>query len=366
MKVLLVPGTGVTPGSGGQGSFCKYVAEGLIELGHSVELNAGQEWSAFCKQWSISLRNGDGSPAGPVDVVHLNGLGIRRAIRETLRGSRLIFTHQDYRYMCPSFIAWTPNGCVGDGLRGPCQYCPNRGLWSRTSLGIRRLIAGRSSNVAVSRCVLRRLALPNGSVIFNPARVEPASSSQDQRLLAFAGRLVPEKGVQVLLEAVSKLDHVRLEIAGDGPMLPWLRQLAIDLRIESRVRFLGQVPLENVLDLYRRAAAVCVPSIWHDPCPLAAIEAMAIGRALVTSDRGGLPELAGDERGWVCHAEDADEWAETIRTALADTEERSRRCRRATDFVAGGLSPRHIAQQYVDVYTKALGGTMAGTGTVEG
>lgn len=218
-----------------------------------------------------------------------------------------------------------------------------------------RFLAGRCYNVAVSNCVLRRLALPNGSVILNPARAEPASAPAEPGLLAFAGRLVPEKGLQVLLQALSRVDGARLEVAGEGPMSQALRQMAVDLGIAARVRFLGLQPLEAVLDLYRRASIVCVPSIWHDPCPLAAVEALALGRTLVTSDRGGLPELAGDERGWICRAEEPDDWATTLRRVLEDHEERERRSRKATQFVADELSPRRVAEQYLAVYENWVG-----------
>jgi len=139
-------------------------------------------------------------------------------------------------------------------------------------------------------------------------------------------------------------------------MLPLLRQLVAELGLETRVRFLGNLPLELVTDLYRRATVVCVPSIWHEPFGYAAAEALALGRALVASDRGAFPELVGRTRGWLCRAEDPSDWANTLRTVLEDDDERARRCREAVHFVATDLDPLPVARRYAALYEKHIGG----------
>lgn len=359
MRLLLVTGTGVDPHHGGQGSFCRYLAEGLVELGHAVEMAGGQGWAGFCGEWGIPLRDGQGAPSKKVDLIHVNGPGIRRAVLGLTSRHKVVLTHQDHRYVCPATTAWTPKGCAGSGSCGPCRHCPTRDPWSRARLAVLRFVAASCCNVAVSSYLLRRLVLPNGHAILSPIRRQPTSAPQDPNLVAFAGRIVPEKGLEVLLRAVSKVGDIRLEIAGDGPILPTLRRVARDLGIARRVRFLGPQSLDGVQNLYRRAAIVCVPSIWHEPYGYAAAEALALGRTLVASDRGALPELAGCERGWVCRADDPDDWAKTLKKALEDGEERERRCCAGARFVSEELSPRRVAERYSALYERCLGGASA-------
>lgn len=352
MRVLFFPGQGVYPQRGGQGSFCRYLAEGLVELGHSIEIVASGEWAEFCRKWDIRLRNGRRQSVTKPDAVHISGPAVRSAIIELAAGRNVLLTHHDHRYICPATTVWTPNGCQLRDSVGPCRYCPNRDVGARARLRTLRFVAPRCCNVAVSSYLLRRLALPNGHAIFNPIRCESSADPVDSQLVAFAGRLVPEKGIDVLLRAVSKVDDVRLEVAGDGPMLPHLRQLADELGITARVRFLGNQTAEAVLDLYRRATVVCVPSLWCEPFGYSAAEALAIGRGLVTSDRGALPELAGDDRAWVCRAGDPDDLAATLRKVLENRDERERRSERALQFVSRELDPRRVAERYASLYAQ--------------
>jgi len=216
------------------------------------------------------------------------------------------------------------------------------------------MVAARCWNVAVSSYLLGRLALRNGHAILSPIRTEDGSTTQQHGLVGFAGRLVPEKGVEILLRAISKLPDVRLEIAGEGPLLPRLRELSFELGIAPRVNFLGYQSADKVKELYRRSSVICIPSVWQEPYGYAAAEALALGRGLIVSDRGALPELVGTDRGWICRAEDPDHWATTIARALADEEDRKRRVLNATCFVNAELSPLRVAQRYAKLYESAL------------
>ena len=108
-----------------------------------------------------------------------------------------------------------------------------------------------------------------------------------------AARLSPEKGIDAAISAAAGAG-IPLRIAGDGPDRPRLEALAD--RAGSPVELLGRVTPEGVRELLAGAAAVLMPSNYHEFSPYAALEAMAQGVPVVATALGGLPELLGPER----------------------------------------------------------------------
>lgn len=110
----------------------------------------------------------------------------------------------------------------------------------------------------------------------------------------FIGRLSPEKGVERLLDAWSKLDRRRrLVVAGDGPEMHALQAKAATLNLEN-VRFVGFVDQAAQKELWAGAAFSIVPSVWQEPFGMVVLEAWARGRAVVAHRIGALPEIITD------------------------------------------------------------------------
>ncbi|MDC3009371.1 glycosyltransferase family 4 protein [Synechococcus sp. AH-736-G20] len=111
--------------------------------------------------------------------------------------------------------------------------------------------------------------------------------------LLFVGRLDPIKGLESLLEALSVLQslglNVILDIVGTSthPRLEYLFNLAHDLDVDSRINWLGSVPRGNLSTLYLNSHVVVVPSI-DDPLPTVVLESMACGRPVIGSSVGGI------------------------------------------------------------------------------
>ncbi|GAB7044571.1 MULTISPECIES: glycosyltransferase [Catenuloplanes] len=113
--------------------------------------------------------------------------------------------------------------------------------------------------------------------------------------VVFAGRLVPAKGPQVLVEAVPRLLEIapgaRVTICGDGPLLPSLRRRIDELGVGHAVELTGWLDPAAVAARIAAADVVAVPSIWPEGFGLTCLEALAAGRAVVASDVGALGEL---------------------------------------------------------------------------
>lgn len=111
------------------------------------------------------------------------------------------------------------------------------------------------------------------------------------------GRLVPDKGQRLLLDAVSSLRarglDVRLTLVGDGVDRAMLEQRAEELGLADDVNFTGSVGQDQILALYAEADVFCLPS-FAEGIPVVLMEAMATGLPVVTTEITGIPELVED------------------------------------------------------------------------
>ncbi|WP_258360739.1 glycosyltransferase family 4 protein [Moorella sulfitireducens] len=142
--------------------------------------------------------------------------------------------------------------------------------------------------------------IPNGvyGQKFRFVAVDPAVrqryAASHEKIIFFVGRLVIEKGVQVLLEAMprvlSSCPEAKLVVAGQGPMEGQLQNRARELGISDRVYFAGYIDDHTRNQLYRAARVAVFPSLY-EPFGIVALEAMAAGTPVVASETGGLAEI---------------------------------------------------------------------------
>jgi D-inositol-3-phosphate glycosyltransferase len=145
---------------------------------------------------------------------------------------------------------------------------------------------------------------------------------ENERVVAFIGRIQPLKAPDVLLRAAAKLPDVRVLVAGgpsgSGLAAPdGLVRLADELGIADRVTFLPPQSREQLVNVYRAADLVAVPS-YSESFGLVAVEAQACGTPVVAAAVGGLPVAVRDGvSGTLVDGHDPDDWAQAI-AALFD------------------------------------------------
>ncbi len=172
--------------------------------------------------------------------------------------------------------------------------------------------------------------------VFKPYEDDAARALQGKleldpgkRYLLYVGRLVPIKGVHVLIEAFSEVlrrhPDVRLLISGSSffqgaAKTEYERQLVELARpIASSIVFTGFLPHETLKYLYSAADIVVMPSVWQEPCALVMFEAMASGTLLVGTTVGGVPEVVNDgHNGLLVPAGDVAELTRALCGALED------------------------------------------------
>src|SRR6266851_1601271 len=129
---------------------------------------------------------------------------------------------------------------------------------------------------------------------------EPQHVPHEGLAIGYVGRLVPQKGLDTLLQALARQRGAkwRLTIVGDGPERERLEHLASELRLAARVRWTGGLPPEQVANLWQDLDVLVQPSLalphWREANGQILMEAMANEVAVLGTDSGVIPELVGD------------------------------------------------------------------------
>ncbi|MFL6197465.1 MAG: glycosyltransferase family 4 protein [Thermoanaerobaculia bacterium] len=156
-----------------------------------------------------------------------------------------------------------------------------------------------AGSIAVSQAVADDLAVPS-VVIPNPYRDElfrwlPGVERTED--LVFLGRLVSDKGMDLLLDALALLAaeglRPRLTVVGEGPEEPRLREQAERLGVAEQVRFAGLVTGPELVELLNRHRILVAPSRYNEPFGIVALEGIACGCVVVGSAGGGLRDAIG-------------------------------------------------------------------------
>ncbi|MBN1963810.1 MAG: glycosyltransferase [Anaerolineae bacterium] len=183
------------------------------------------------------------------------------------------------------------------------------------------------------------------------------------RTLGYVGRLVPEKGVDVLLRALAQLmqeglANWRLDVVGSGPERGRLEQLAGQLGLRERVIFTEWVGSMQMPVFYRQLDVLLLPSLtrpnWKEQFGRVLIEAMACGVVPVGSDSGAIPEVIGDA-GLVVPEGDATALAHALRRLLLDDDLRRELMRAGRRRIMARYTMEQVAQATVDVYRELAG-----------
>ncbi len=238
-----------------------------------------------------------------------------------------------YRPICPTGTKMLPNGSRCDFRAGPACYregCLPARDWIPLMLQLRlfRTWCGAFGSIMANSDWVRKRLEEEG---IEPVEVlrYGIETRRGETVLSeaptavFAGRLVKEKGADVLLRAFAKasgrVPGSRLVIAGDGPERKNLEALAAKLNLAASVSFRGYLKPQEMNDELSGAWVQVIPSLWDEPFGIVAIEAMARGTAVVASGSGGLGEIIEDGvDGFLVPPGDADALSEKLTTLFND------------------------------------------------
>lgn len=216
-----------------------------------------------------------------------------------------------------------------------------------------RLARYAAANIAISEAVADAIGIPC-TIIPNP--YDDALFCRDEtvprnRELVFVGRLVSDKGADILLAALGELHkqglHPKLTIVGDGPERAALEEQAKSLKSNEQVFFASAQSPPKVAELLRGHEILVVPSVFEEPFGVVALEGAGCGCVVLGSDGGGLPGAIGPSGLTFQRGNVADLTGKLMQLLQARED-----WRRYHDAAPGHLAkhqPREIAARYLEV-----------------
>lgn len=331
-------------------------------------LQTANPWAA----WALRGALKDFRP----DVVHLNLfltqlspliLPVLRlpAFRDVPR----VYYAQWQRAICPTGTRLLPDGSA---CRAPWgRSCYRNGClpirdWVPLMLQMRVLgawIGSVDRMVAISNFVRERLEEADfqGIDVIHGGIAEraPRPPLTGPPRIGFAGRLVPEKGLDLLLRAchllIRDFPQLKLDIAGEGPALSSARTQAAALGLGDCVTFHGKLSQPEMERVFQRAWVQAIPSVWEEPFGMVAAEAAMRGTAAVVSGGSGLTEIViHGETGLHVAAGGPEPWAAALKSLLGNSVVAERMGAAARLDALARFSLDRNVQRFLDLYEDLL------------
>lgn len=300
------------------------------------------------------------------DVLHLHNpyplispWVVRTAHRH---GLPVVQTVHNYRQVCSSGVYFR-DGRICQDCRGRVLGVPAivhrcyRGSRAQSALMATTLAVHRPTWRSVDRYIaltsavaehLREYGIPADRIVVKPNGIpDPGRPAPLGDGFLFLGRLSPEKGLDLLLNAWRRHPEGSLgplRIGGDGELRPLAEAAAAE---RADVHYLGSLDRAGVAAVLRDSAVVIAASTWHDVLPTVVIEALAAGRPVLGTALGGIPYLIGMDdpataAGWVVPPEPA-AMAAALPVAASGAE-----------ALAGAARSRYVRTFHPDTVTKRL------------
>ncbi|MBN2190500.1 MAG: glycosyltransferase family 4 protein [Candidatus Aureabacteria bacterium] len=310
------------------------------------------------------------------DIVHINNIShyISPSILHAIKKKHIpvVMTLRDMQMVCPTYLMLS-------GAR-PCEKCRNgrffwcvlrkctKGSYAKSVLNAVEMYLHHkimhiydAVDIFISPSIFLREKMSEmgfkPGIVLLPNFIElkeytPADSAGIRKIVYF-GRLSPEKGVLTLLKAAKDIG-VELDIIGDGPIKGDIESFIRSNGLEN-VRLRGFLGREELREEVRESFAAIVPSECYENNPRSVLEAFALGKPVIASKIGGIPEIVKDNRtGLLFEPGDISGLAGKIRYALENPEKFAEMGREARLSAEKDYNPAAYYNKLMEIYGVAL------------
>lgn len=320
----------------------------------SVSLAAAKEFQRLEHEVKVVTQTESGDPGDD------HGLVVLRKPSPSVLLSAVrwcdVFWHNNLRVrvLWPAIVAGKPLVVTHQG-----SYCLKPSGFDLAQR-FKHAIVHRCASIAISEYVagcfaVRSVVIPNP---YDEATFYASAPDSGERPgdLVFAGRLVTEKGVDILLQSLfllrEKNCHPRLTIVGLGPEKARLERITADLGLQQQVSFVGPLRGAQLANIFRAHKILVVPSRYKEPFGVVALEGIASGCAVIASNGGGLPDAVGP-CGLTFPNEDTYSLAGAIECLLSDPARISGMRSRSSEHLQR-FRTASVAQSYLQVFQSAI------------
>lgn len=249
------------------------------------------------------------------DIVHINNFqrqlsaSIIKAIKE--KNIPIVFTAHDMNSICPSsamlYQGKICEACIEKGyLECIKKHCVKNSIM-KSILGViekkyydmnkifKKIDCIVSpSNFIKQQLIKGKLPYSRIEVLYNFVNETNTANIKIGDYAFYFGRLSIEKGIINLVDAVSQIPNGKLYIAGDGPERQNIENRIKENKLDDKIILLGYLNQDEIRKYISNSRFVVVPSVWYENCPYSILETMEIGKPIIGSNIGGIPELIED------------------------------------------------------------------------
>lgn len=277
------------------------------------------------------------------DIVHLNNFQrqLSASIVDCCKKNNIpmVFTAHDMQAICPASAMLYKGEICEDCIKKGYSSCIKKSCIKdsklKSILGVLESRYYRKNNIysiidfIITPSEFLKTQLIKGNLEYKRIETlhnfvinsDEVKKYKDEGYAFFFGRLSVEKGILNLLKAIKQLDNGKLIIAGNGPEKENIELFIKENGIEDRVKMVGYLNQEQVKEYIKNSKFVVVPSIWYENCPYSILETMEIGKPIIGSKIGGIPELIEDkENGFVYEYDNIGELAKKMKILFNNNE----------------------------------------------
>ena len=271
------------------------------------------------------------------DIIHLNIFQsqLTGSIVDAAKKYRIpiVYTAHDLKSICPNYQMLNHGKICERCLHGNYINCFKTGCMKDSRA--KSLLATMEAEVYKKKKIYQKLDLIITPSLFYKRKIEEAgiakcpvihmtnflpegteykSGNSNGEYFLYFGRLSRENGILTLIQAYEYAKVNRpLYIVGTGPMKEQIEQFIIKKKLQGQVKLLGFKTGQELKNIISNARCICLPSEWYENGPYSIMEAQAVGKPVIVSDNGGLPELVEDGvNGYIVKAQNAQELAEKL------------------------------------------------------
>lgn len=211
---------------------------------------------------------------------------------------------------------------------------------------------------------LTELGVITNKIIYLPNSIDinyfhPEGKKEDN-LILYVGRIVPRKGLHILLESLEHLKQsIHLVIVGPIGDLRYYQQVMNYIKRENgkgrhKITYFGTIPLSELLKLYQRASIFVLPSFW-EAFPVTILEALSCETPVITTPVGGNPEIIRNfENGILVPSNDPFQLAKAVNFILDDKAKRIEMGQKGRKLVVKNFSVEVVAKRLLKIYQKII------------